>query len=43
MSEAHQIAMLGTGFIADFYTGTIHSHRTMERVHTVSSRSAASG
>ena len=23
MSEAHHIAMLGTGFIADFYTGTL--------------------
>jgi len=34
MSKAHHIAMLGTGFIADFYTGTLHSQRTMDRVHT---------
>ena len=38
MSEAHNIAMLGTGFIADFYTGTLHSQRTRDRVHTVYSR-----
>ena len=43
MSETHHIAMLGTGFIADFYTNTLHSQRTMDRVHTVYSRSAASG
>ena len=43
MSETHHIAMLGTGFIADFYTNTLHSQRTMARVHTVYSRSAASG
>ena len=43
MSEAHRIAMLGTGFIADFYTGTLHSQRTMDRVYTVYSRSAKSG
>ncbi len=43
MSEAHNIAMLGTGFIADFYTGTLHSQRTRDRVHTVYSRSTANG
>ena len=43
MTESHHIAMLGTGFIADFYTDTLHSQRTMDRVHTVYSRSAASG
>ena len=43
MSKAHHIAMLGTGFIADFYTGTLHSQRTMDRVHTVYSRSPATG
>ena len=43
MSEAHHIAMLGTGFIADYYIGTLHSQRTMDRVHTVYSRSPASG
>ncbi|GIT74901.1 MAG: hypothetical protein Ct9H300mP29_8950 [Candidatus Neomarinimicrobiota bacterium] len=39
MSETHHIAMLGTGFIADFYTNTLHSQRTMDRVHTVYSLS----
>ena len=43
MSEAHHIAMLGTGFIADYYTSALHSQRTMDRVHTVYSRSPASG
>ena len=43
MSETHHIAMLGTGFIADFYTNTLHSQRTMDRVHTVYSRSTTSG
>ena len=43
MSETHHIAMLGTGFIADFYTNTLHSQRTMDRVHTVYSRSPESG
>ena len=43
MSEAHHIAVLGTGFIADYYIGTLHSQRTMDRVHTVYSRSPASG
>ena len=43
MSEAHHIAMLGTGLIADYYIGTLHSQRTMDRVHTVYSRSPASG
>ena len=43
MSEPHHIAMLGTGFIADFYIGTLHSQRTMDRMHKVYSRSPASG
>ena len=43
MSESHFIAMLGTGFIADFYTSTLHSQRSMDRVHTVYSRSAENG
>ena len=43
MSESHRIAMLGTGFIADFYTNTLHSQRSTDRVDTVYSRSAESG
>ena len=43
MSESHRIAMLGTGFIADFYTDTLHSQRSPDRVDTVYSRSAESG
>ena len=35
MSKSHNIAMLGTGFISDFYTATLHSQRTFDRVHTV--------
>ena len=43
MSESHRIAMLGTGFIADFYTSTLHSQRSMDRVDIVYSRSAEKG
>ena len=39
MRKSHKIAILGTGFIADFYTATLHSQRTLDRVHTVYSRS----
>jgi predicted dehydrogenase len=43
MRKSHKIAMLGTGFIADFYTATLHSQRTLDRVHTVYSRSIDKG
>ena len=43
MSKSHNIAMLGTGFISDFYTSTLHSQRTFDRVHTVYSRSIDKG
>ena len=33
------IAMLGTGFISDFYTSTLHSQRTGDRVIMIYSRS----
>ncbi len=33
-----KIALLGTGFIGDFYTGTIHGQRSGDRVHIVYSR-----
>ena len=35
-----KIALLGTGFIGDFYTGTIHGQRTGDHVHIVYSRTA---
>ena len=35
MSKSHKIAILGTGFISDFYTSTLHSQRALNRVHTV--------
>ncbi len=33
-----KIALLGTGFIGDFYTSTIHGQRSGDRVHIVYSR-----
>ena len=39
MAQPHKITMLGTGFIADFYTLTIHNQRGPEQVHMVYSRS----
>ena len=43
MSKSHKIAILGTGFISDFYTSTLHSQRALDRVHTVSARSIKKG
>ena len=41
MSEAHCIiAILGSGFIADYNTRTLHGQFTMDRVHIAYSRSA---
>ena len=43
MIEAHYIdILLGAGFIADYYTRTLHGQRTMDRVHIAYSRSAYS-
>ena len=39
MGKSHKIAILGSGFISDFYTATLHSQRNIDRVHTVYSRS----
>ena len=39
MVQPHKITMLGTGFIADFYTVTLHNQRGPEQVHMVYSRS----
>ncbi|HEV8699328.1 MAG TPA: Gfo/Idh/MocA family oxidoreductase, partial [Candidatus Limnocylindrales bacterium] len=39
--ESHRISMLGSGFIADFYTATLHGQRGRDRVQVVYSRSDA--
>ncbi|MDH3710201.1 MAG: Gfo/Idh/MocA family oxidoreductase [Cyclobacteriaceae bacterium] len=33
-----KLAMLGSGFIADFYTATLHGYRSRDKVHIVYSR-----
>ena len=43
MSKSHKIAILGTGFISDFYTSTLHSQRSFDQVHTFYSRSIKKG
>ena len=43
MTQSHQIAMLGTGLIADFYTMTLHGQRNRDRVAIVYSRTAERG
>jgi predicted dehydrogenase len=39
--ESHRISMIGSGFIADFYTATLHGQRGRDRVEVVYSRSDA--
>jgi predicted dehydrogenase len=41
--KAHSITLLGTGFIGDFYTTTLHGQRRRDRVRVVYSRSEARG
>jgi len=41
--QAHRIAMLGTGLIADFYLTALHGQRGRDRVVTAYSRSAERG
>ena len=43
MSNAHRVAMLGTGLIGDFYTMTLHAQRGLDRVQVVYSRSEERG
>jgi predicted dehydrogenase len=43
MRDGHSITMLGTGLIADFYTGALHSQRGRDRVRVVYARSGDSG
>src|SRR5215216_2357196 len=43
MSNAHRVAMLGTGLIGDFYTMTLHGQRGLDRVQVVYSRSEERG
>jgi len=37
-TKSHRITLLGTGFIGNFYTMTLHDQRRMDRVHAVYSR-----
>ena len=41
--QQHQIAMLGTGLIGDFYTMSLHAQRSRDQVHIVYSRSEERG
>jgi predicted dehydrogenase len=41
--QSHNVAMLGTGLIGDFYTMTLHSARSRDRVRIVYSRSEKRG
>jgi predicted dehydrogenase len=41
--QAHDITMLGTGLIGDFYTATLHGQRGRDRVRVVFSRSVERG
>jgi predicted dehydrogenase len=41
--KQHQVAMLGTGFIADFYATSLHAQRSRDRVRIVYGRSAERG
>ena len=41
--QGHQIAMLGTGLIGDFYTMTLQAQRSRDQVRIVYSRSAERG
>lgn len=41
--QAHNVAMLGTGLIGDFYTMTLHGQRSRDRVSVVYSRSEERG
>src|SRR5215210_402803 len=41
--QQHRIAMLGTGFIADFYTMTLHGQRGRDRVRVAYSRNDERG
>ncbi len=41
--RAHEITLLGTGLIGEFYTATLHGQRGRDRVRVVYSRSAERG
>jgi predicted dehydrogenase len=41
--KQHQVAMLGAGFISDFYAMTLHAQRSRDQVRIVSSRDTARG
>ncbi|HLU53250.1 MAG TPA: Gfo/Idh/MocA family oxidoreductase [Acidimicrobiia bacterium] len=41
--QSHNVTMLGTGLIGDFYTATLHGGRSRDRVRVVYSRSTERG
>ena len=41
--KSHNVAMLGTGLIGDFYTQTLHGQRNRDRVQIVYSRTEERG
>src|SRR5450756_1581874 len=41
--QQHQVAMLGTGLMGDFYSTALHAARTRDRVRIVYSRSEERG
>jgi predicted dehydrogenase len=41
--QQHQVALLGTGLIGDFYAMTLHAQRSRDRVRVVYSRSSERG
>ena len=41
--RGHAVTMLGTGLIGDFYTRTLHSQRSVDRVAVVYSRTEERG
>ena len=43
MTQPHRLAIIGTGFISNFYTTTLHGGRGLDRVHLCYSRTEDRG
>ncbi|MBS11436.1 MAG: oxidoreductase [Gemmatimonadetes bacterium] len=43
MAQPHRLAIIGTGFISNFYTTTLHGGRGLDRVHLCYSRTEERG
>ena len=43
MQQQHNVTLLGTGLIGDFYAMTLHAQRSRDRVRVVYSRSKERG